>query len=259
MKKFFYNSTQWGIQEKELNQIRSKGLEYLDERGIKTNKHYFLSIKEAIKDTDELDKIFSQGRPFLILLEPADKKNKKIGRFNVTDKLTLYKMIREIKPEKWNDYVISFIEQIQENGKEFVGTAISDGKGKLFIEFLRGTTNSKFLTSTGCDPSKIDSCCFIDFEEPIKLPKKIPSEVVESIKKDCHLYKGYYEFVYGRAGNDNDIYYTFYSDIDAYLNLLDNFEGDYTNEAIESRLKYHYLKQKRYLDFAQDSKEHDER
>lgn len=258
MKKTFYNSTQWGIQEKDLNQIRSRGLEYLDEIGIKTNKHYFFSIEEAIKNTSKLNEIFGQGIPFLVLLEPNNKNNKKIGRFNVKDKKTLYEMINTIDPNLWKGYIVSLIEQIQENGKEFVGTAISDGKGKLFIEFLKGTTNSKKLTSTGANPTKIESCCFSDFDTPVLLPKEIPIEVVESIKKDCQYFKGYYEFVYGKSESKDDIYYTFYSNIDAYLNILDSIDADYTEEAVHNRLKYHYLKSKQYFEYDQSSKE-DER
>ena len=222
MRKKFCNSTEWGIQESELDRIRSKGFDFLNKIGCKTNKFYPLTIREAIKEPKKLDLIFSEGIPFLILLEPADKKKQKIGKFNVRDKQTLYSMIKQVKPELWNSYSISMIEQIQENGKQLVGTAISDGKGKLFIEFLLGTTNSKHLTSTGADPTKLDSCCFIDYETMTRFPQKVPIEIVEKIKKSCQFFEGYYEFVYGKSKSTDDIFFTFYSDIEDYKNILKN-------------------------------------
>lgn len=222
MKKKFYNSTEWGIQESELEKIRGNGFRFLNKIGCNTNEFHSLTIRDAIKKPDILDKIFSKGIPFIVLLEPNDKRIPKIGRFEVKDKETLYSMITEIKPEQWKNYYISIIEQIQENGKQLVGTAISDGKGKLFIEFLLGTTNSKYLTSTGADSSQLDWCAYIDYETMTQYPKKVPLEIVESIKQSCQFFEGYYEFVYGKSKDKDDIFFTFYSNINEYKNILEN-------------------------------------
>ena len=151
MKPTFYNSTQWGIQESELDKLRGKGIEYLRNIGCNTGQFHSLSIEEAIKNPNVLDSIFGEDIPFLVLLEPKDRGKEKIGKFGVTDKTTIYEMIKGINPENWREYSISMIEEIQKIDNEFVGVAISDGKGQLFIEFLEGTTNSKYLTSTGAN------------------------------------------------------------------------------------------------------------
>ena len=46
MRKKFYNSTEWGIQESELDRIRSKGFDFLNKIGCK--KHPILLIKNHL-------------------------------------------------------------------------------------------------------------------------------------------------------------------------------------------------------------------
>ena len=92
----FYNSTQWGIQESELDKLRSKGIEHLRSIGCNTGEFYSLSIEKAIKNPTILDDIFKEDVEFVILLEPKDRNKEKIGRFGVKSKKTLYEMINEI-------------------------------------------------------------------------------------------------------------------------------------------------------------------
>ena len=165
---------------------------------------------------------------------------------------------KEIKPKNWREYSISMIEQIQKTENEFVGVAISDGKGQLFIEFLQDTTNSKYLTSTGANSNKLDSCYFSDFETISEFPKKIPFELVEKIKKSCHFFEGYYEFVYGKSKDRSDIFFTFYSDIPQYRNLLKS-QVEFSSQETSSRLKYNYVQQRKYFEYNQKTKEDKER
>ena len=209
MKSIFYNSTQWGIQKNELDKLRGKGIKHLRNIGCNTGQFYSLTIEEAIKNPNMLDSIFEEDIPFLVLLEPKDRKKEKIGKFGVIDKTTIYEMINKISPENWREYSISMIEQIEKANNVFVGVAISDGKGQLFIEFLEGTTNSKYLTSTGANHTKLDYCYFSDFETISEFPKKIPFKFVEQIQKSCHFFEGYYEFVYGKSRDKQDIFFTF--------------------------------------------------
>ncbi len=258
MERKFYNSTQWGIQKKNLNKIRSRGLDYLEQIGCKTCVHYCLEIGEAIKEPEKLDKIFDNNVPFLVLIEPNDKKLEKIGSFNITDKKSVYKLISQIKPEEWKNYSISFIEEIQNAKNSLTGTAISDGKGKLFMEFLKGTTNSKYLTSAGADPKKIENCYFRDFEIISQIPNSIPIEIIEKIKEYCHNFKGYYEFIYGSSTGKEDIYFTFYSDIKDYRNILEKLE-QFTIDEISTRIKYNYLKQRQYFGVRKPENDSEER
>lgn len=258
MKPTFYNSTQWGIQESELDKLRGKGIEYLRNIGCNTGQFHSLSIEEAIKNPNVLDSIFGEDIPFLVLLEPKDRGKEKIGKFGVTDKTTIYEMIKGINPENWREYSISMIEEIQKIDNEFVGVAISDGKGQLFIEFLEGTTNSKYLTSTGANPTKLDSCYFSDFETISEFPRKIPFKFVKKIQKSCHFFEGYYEFVYGKSKDRPDIFFTFYSDIPEYRNLLKSQLG-FPSEEISSRSKYNYIQQRKYFNYKQSTKEDEER
>ncbi len=254
MKPIFYNSTQWGIQESELDKLRGKGIEHLRNIGCNTGQFYSLSIQEAIKNPNILDSIFEADIPFLVLLESKDRDKKKIGRFGVTNKKNIYEMIKTINPDNWEKYSISMIEQIQKTDNDFVGVAISDGKGQLFIEFLEDTTNSKYLTSTGANPTKLDSCYFSDFETISEFPKKIPFKFVEKIQKSCHFFKGYYEFIYGKSKDKSDIFFTFYSNIPEYRNLLKS-QSAFSSQEISSRLKYNYIQQSKYFDYKQKTKE----
>ncbi len=257
MKRQFYNSVQWGIQTENIDKLRGNGFEHLRKIQCRTGKYYSLDIGQAIKKPEELDKIFGDELPFLILIEPNERKLEKIAEFNVRDKKILYKMIQTIPPESWGNYTISFVEQIMAHDKSFVGAAMSDGKGKLFIEFLRGTTNSKYLTSTGADVERLDTCEFRDFDTISQYPKHIPIELIQKIKDSCHFFKGYYEFIYGKSKEDKDIFFTYYSDIEAYLNLLKT-NDEFAPSEITARLKYRYTREKQYLGDIQQIKSKDE-
>ncbi len=254
MKKKFYNSTEWGIQESNLDTLRAEGQKRLRRMGCKTGKFYSLTIEEAIKDQEALESIFGDDLPFLVLLEPRKRNDEKLGEFGIRDQKGLYELIKRLPAEKWRDYRISFIEEIQETKGSFVGTAISDGKGRLYIECLPGTTNSKQLTSTGADSAELDTCYFSDFDTISKFPEKIPIEMIEEIRKSCHHFKGYFEFVRGKSKDKEDIYYTFYSNIPDYLNILDRQSYSFEEE-MDSRLKYRAAMEKRYFGDNKGTKE----
>lgn len=247
MKKKFYNSVEWGIQEKNINQIRNNGLEFLESIGCNTCKHYSLCIKDIIKNKRIMEEVFDGKTKYLVVFEPSDKKKSKIGKFNIGDKNEILEMIKDISPEEWENFRVSFVEQINPNQHSFSGVAISDGKGKLMIEFILGTTDSRELTSRGADPKKIESCYFCDFDTISKTPKTIPIQLVKQIKESCHFFKGYYEFVYGDSENDRDIFFTFYSDIDKYLNILNNTNDIVDiDEEVSARLKYNFTNNFQY-------------
>ena len=246
MSKKFYNSVEWGIQTKNINQIRNNGFEFLEKIGCKTCKNYSLKIEEIIKQTSKVKEFLNGKIPYLVVFESSDKEKKKIGKFNVKGIREVYEIINSISAKDWAKYRVSFVEQIKPLENSFSGTAVSDGKGKLLIEFIMGTTDSRELTSCGADPRKIDYCYFSDFETISKMSDMIPLKFIEKIKESCHFFKGYYEFVYGISNNEDDIYFTFYSNINKYLNVLDKYNENEFSEEIESRLIYNQFKEMKY-------------
>ena len=55
-----------------------------------------------------------------------------------------------------------------------------------------------------------------------------------------------------------DIFFTFYSDILEYRNLLKS-QVEFSNQEISSRLKYNYIQQRKYFNYKQGTKEDEER
>lgn len=254
MNKKYYNSVEWGIQKENVDKIREKGFEFLREIGCKTCNNYALKIQDISKNTEKAKKVFDGSTAYLVVFESSNKKKEKKGKFNVKDINELYEIINSISSEDWQEYTVSCIEQIQYIENSFSGTALSDGNGKLLIEFILGTTDSRELTSRGANANKIDYCYYSDFETISRISTKIPLELIENIKQNCHFFKGYYEFVYGKSKGNPDIFFTFYSDIPEYRNLLKN-QADFSSQEISSRLKYNYIQQKKYCDYSKLTKE----
>jgi hypothetical protein len=243
MVKKFFNSVDWGIQKENINTIRSNGLDMLDNMGCNACKHFSLSISQAIKDKNLINEIFSNGNMYLVLCEPNTSQKSRTGSLGVKNADGLYQIISRIDPITWQEYNISIIQQIIEIEHSLAGTAISDGNGKLLIEFITGTTDSRMLTSCGADPTRLDLCFFGDYDTISVMPHNIPIRIIEKIKDSCQYNKGYYEFIYGKAETEEDVFYTFYSDIKAYRNILEFYEADIDTE-IKSRIKFQYLKSK---------------
>lgn len=241
--KRYYNSIEWGIQEKETDDIRKKGLDFLKDIQCRTIKSYMFPLKQIIEDRQEIEKVFQRENKVFIICEPINPSYQRIGQMNITNAEQLYTILSKIPPSMYDKYKLYIMQQIETTKGCFTGTAMSDGKGKLLMEFLTDTVNSRELTSRGADAEKIESCFFSGFDTVEELPKTIPIKLIKAIKDKCHFFKGYFEFTYGSINGESDLYFTFYSDIPKYINALERYQVT-TKDSIHSKA--------RYLDYNED-------
>lgn len=242
MKKY-YNSLEWGIQEKDTGDIRKQGLNFLNAIHCTTIKSYSFLLKQITDNSKILKDIFDKGTKFFIICEPKNPSYPRIGQMNITNIEQVYNILNQIPENIHDKYKLSLIQQIEPTKGCFTGTAMSDGKGKILMEFLMNTVNSRELTSRGANAEQLERCFFSDFDTIEELPKKIPIRIIKDIKEKCQFFKGYYEFTYGSVNGVNNLYYTFFSDIPKYINVLEKYQVS-TDDALNSK--------SRYLDYNED-------
>ena len=213
-KKNYFNSLEWGIIDSDSRTIRGNGFEYLKELKMPTGNNFSVSFNEYLSNKATIQKEIEASN-YLVIFEPPNNTYKRYGLNNINSTEMIDDFIEKDKPSI-NQYHISFIEQILKTDKSYVGTVMSDGKGSTIIETLSGTCDSRELTSRGADPKRIQQYIFNSFQDKVW---GVPRDIAE-IREICQYFKGYYEFAYGRVRNEEQIYFTFYSSNEHYINIF---------------------------------------
>ncbi len=214
--KKYYNSLEWGIIDSDSRDMRKNGFEYLKKMQLSTGNNFSMKYQDYQIAKNKINQVINNS-DYIVIFEPPNKNYMRYGLTNVKsiDEIDNYIIDNEIKIEK---YSISFIEIIKEISNSFAGTVITDGKGNTIIEIIRGTCDSRELTSTGANSNRINSYRYISFDDKISDAPKI----IDDIKEMCQYFRGYFEFAYGEIKGAKDIYFTYYSSNDNYINV---FEG----------------------------------
>ena len=211
--KKYYNSLEWGIINTGSNSMRNKGFTFLKEIGLPTGNNFGIKFVELQDKRIILDNEL-KGSQYLALFEPPNNKFKRYG-INVNSFQDLLDFINQVDCDLSN-YRISFVEKVIQLPNSYAGTLLSDGKGNTLIETVDGTCDSRELTSTGVDIDRVKQYHFISFED---YQEKLPKELKEA-KDLCQYFRGYYEFAYGSIRNYSDIYFTYYSNNEEYINIF---------------------------------------
>jgi len=126
----------------------------------------------------------------------------------------------------------------------YVGTALSDGHGRLYLEFLvrRYMTEIRELTAGVCDPRDL-ACCYVeDFTDVILTTGRVPEGDLRYLRRELAGIRGYFEFIKGMRRGEAGIYFIQYETTPAFRNLLestDRFHFDVTARVRSTWLKWH--------------------
>ena len=156
----YYNSIEWGIQEKDTEDIRKKGLDFLEDIQCSTIKSYVFPIRALIDNKKIIEEILKKESKVFIICEPKSPKYPRVGQMNITNIEQINDVLSKIPEDRYDKYKLSIMQQIESIIGSFTGTAMSDGKGKILMEFLKDTVNSRDLTSIGADPKNLERCFF---------------------------------------------------------------------------------------------------
>jgi hypothetical protein len=215
-KKRYYNSVEWGILKQDVGNLRSNGTSFLREMGFNASSNISFNHEQFYNELERIDLLFKTTKSTCIVI--FDPYSPNIKRCSIPGKVTsLTQVLDFIKNNNLDlrNYKITIIERIIDVLEPFCGVVMTDGKGNTVIETLLDSSNLIDLTSAGVDTSKIRTYDFCDFEESHVVPY-----IINKIKMDCQHYRGYYEFIYGKYNGTSDIYYTYYSDNEEYLNIF---------------------------------------
>ena len=142
------------------------------------------------------------NKPCLFIYEPTGKISslKKEFLFGVEDIKEIFSWIKGNQKDIY-DYKYIITTQIQDYERSFVGTAMSNGKGKMLIETLHrpGICNHRELSHGKCNSAEVSEI-FIDIGHDEWWSAKNPllkRDLAEKIISSYADRKGYFEFVHG--------------------------------------------------------------
>ena len=213
-RKKYYNSLDWGIITDKASTVRGNGFAFLKLINLPTGNNFSISYKDYIENKGEIEKTIASSN-YIAILEPPDNSYRRYGITNITSVTQIDEYIKN-NGLSIDNYRVSFIEIIKEVKNSFVGVVMADGEGHMVIEILHGTVDTRDLTSTGADISKVERYSYDSFEEYTLGEPRIISE----IRDMCQYFKGYYEFAYGNIRGENNVYFTFYSSNEEYINIF---------------------------------------
>ena len=213
-KREYHNSLEWGIIKENTSSIRGNGFEFLKRIKLPTGNNFSIKNTDILVNKDKYNEEISKSN-YLVIFEPHNNSYQRCGIFGVNSFDQIEEYIRN-NNININNYQISLVEIIEKITHSFAGVLMSDGEGNTIIEIINDTVDSRELTSCGADAKRIMHFESNDFDNTLyEAPK-----VIREIKEICQYFRGYYEFAYGSIRGVKDIYFTFYSSNDEYINIF---------------------------------------
>jgi hypothetical protein len=165
---------------------------------------------EEVRDTAKIHSFIQKNKPCLFIFDPTSRNGlKKDFLFGVTNPEEVEKWIR-MHYSQLKHYSFLITTQIFNPGNGFVGTAITDGNGRMFIETLHkpGVCNQRELSQPKENISQyLDHAC-IDGDDVAITKGFLRKSDITRIHDTYFGQKGYFEFVYGRQLGRDTIYTT---------------------------------------------------
>lgn len=224
MARDYYHSYDWKIVS-DNTKTRVNGYRILLSLSCPTPRFYSYKINDLLNDTNIINSILPFS-PYFMICETVTSSGPQIGSANVRNIETVYGIINKAFDAYGGNAVISFIQQIKYSEQSFVAAALSSGDGKVIIEILNGTVDTRELTSKGAEPSKLSMCIFWDIDCCELKDVKLYEKCID-IYNYCWWKKGYYEITHGVLDGKLGSYFTFFSNISTYINGLDYAQPDY--------------------------------
>ncbi len=180
--------------------------------GLKTVNWNSFSPRENVDLDDMLtrmDGFIMDFSPCLFIWDPKFQ-GKKDYLFNV---LEVNKVCDWVSSNKPFDYSYLITTLISSCSGGYVGTIMSDGKGKLFCETYHepGVSNHRVLSQSKTDESKLSYFCRFfsqDFELASLSGQGLNESEINYLLKTFSFEKGYFEFVRGMHLNKPGVYVT---------------------------------------------------
>jgi len=123
--------------------------------------------------------------------------------------------------DEWEFFVGNMVEALPHS---YVGTAVSDGRGRIYMEFLVRPylTEIRELTAGVCDPRDLARCYVEEFSDVILSTPHIPPSDLRYLRHELGGIRGYFEFIKGLCHREPGIYFLQYERTRAFTNLLDS-------------------------------------
>ena len=184
---------------------------HIESLGLSTVRWKSYTPDNVLSSLDEIKRFIESNNPCLFIFDPRFPGVKKSFLFGVKDFSEVEKWIAKNKNVLTNyNYLIT--TQIDNPGNGYVGSAYSDGNGRLFCETLHypGISNQRELTQPTKDYDGYLSQLFIDLADSNEIwalsTDWLLRNDVEKIIKTFINHKGYFEFVIGVQHGKLDIY-----------------------------------------------------
>lgn len=218
----FYHSSAWGF-DTSIIEKKEKAKRFLDEVGLPC-------CIECLCKHNEVKNFFDRRNiKYPLLLIVIDRETyKQIGSFDI---MNFSQVQGLVKPNLSSFFCADrltycFIDQMFPCRRCFTATIISDGKGNGIIEFLTGIVDNRYLTSGGGNKLIPERIIFNDYKL-VYCDDMIVLKTMWNSLKICLFYRGYYECSYATINNVNNVFFSYYSDDEAYQNIcLDYYEYD---------------------------------
>lgn len=146
--------------------------------------------------------------------------------------------VKKTKAGGKNGHYSYFIGDMIEPAQDsYVGTAISDGKGRLFCEFYKKPfmTEIRELTAGVCDTAHINHLLVEEFDTIVVSPSNIPSLDLRYLINELPAFTGYFEFIKGIKAGKLGLYFIQYERTNAFSNVLQTVNS--LNYDLEKRVE----------------------
>ncbi|MBI5148623.1 HD domain-containing protein [Candidatus Pacearchaeota archaeon] len=159
----------------------------------------------------------------------------KVDKPGVKSYEELDNIVKSLDREK--DYKILAWSMIEGALDSYIGNAVSDGAGKLLIEFYKKPyfTDITALSRGKCESNLLSHLYVENFDDIIITPNNIPELDVNYLTNELSGLKGYFGFIKGIKKGERGIYFVQHEITNPFLDLLKGTD------------KYHFDLEKRVL------------
>jgi hypothetical protein len=172
---------------------------------------------------NQIEEFLNQTKPTVLVSSPKIQNIPKHAIDNVSSWQQVDEFMKMLPGA--HNYQILITEMVTGTDEGMIGTAVSDGEGKLLLEFYKRPhwTDIRELSS-GCSSPTYQDLAFFHNSELTINPKKVNKEDVLSLKEHLHGKSGYFEFIKGKKNGIDGFYFIEYQDDPAFTNVLKLFD-----------------------------------
>ena len=227
----FFHSTDWGF-DMDYQKKKEKSRKFLSSLELSVLNSFSCSYFELVGN----DSVIDSSEVYLVTVDSNINSVLRHGYFNISSVSILREKILSdfgTDSDVLETCRCHFIEQLFLCPNCFTGALFSNCKGDLICEVICGTIDNRELTSGSSQNYDRKQIIYsegnlITCDDYVLWSKLLPAIKV------CIKCKGYFEFSFGRVGNNCDIYFSYYSDNECYQNVFFN-EQRVTSDMFASR------------------------